>query len=146
MLNPVIQQETTGCGIAAVATILGKSYLEMKAVANAKGIYAEDESLWSDTGYVRRLLTEAGVRVAAEETPFESWDALPDLALLPIKHHQQDGREFWHWTVFQRVQDETFVLDSASYLPSNVRQDFVEMHPQWFIQVYPFDVKCIMQK
>lgn len=137
MLHPVIQQEATGCGIAAVATILGKSYQEMKAIANTKGIHAEDESLWSDTGYVRRLLTEAGARVAAEETPFESWDALPALALLPIKHHQRDGREFWHWTVFQRVQGEAFVLDSASYLASNIRQDFAEMHPQWFIQVYP---------
>lgn len=135
MLVPVIQQETTGCGIAAVATILGKSYPEMQAIANALGIHAEDQSLWSDTGYVRRLLTEAGVRVSAEEMPFESWEALPDLALLPIKHHQENGREFWHWTVFQRVQGEASVLDSASYLPSNIRRDFAEMHPQWFIQV-----------
>jgi hypothetical protein len=25
------------------------------------------------------------------------------------------------------------VLDSASYLPSNVRQDFEAMQPRWFI-------------
>ncbi|NLD14154.1 MAG: hypothetical protein GX665_03545 [Gammaproteobacteria bacterium] len=135
MLKPVVQQETTGCGIAAVATLLGKSYPEMKAVANAMGIYAEDESLWSDTGYVRRLLTAAGVQVAAEETPFETWDDLPDLALLPIKHHQDNGRAFWHWTVFQRVDGEGFVLDSASYLPCNIRQDFAGMQPKWFIRV-----------
>lgn len=30
MLNSVIQEETTGCGIASVANILGKTYLEMK--------------------------------------------------------------------------------------------------------------------
>ncbi|TDQ37290.1 hypothetical protein [Thiopseudomonas denitrificans] len=135
MLSPVVQQEATGCGIAIVATILGKSYPEMKAIANASGIHAEDESLWSDTGYVRRLLTGAGVQVATETKPFESWDTLPDLALLPIKHHQRDGREFWHWTVFQRVRGEAFVLDPASYLPSNIRQDFAQMHPQWFITV-----------
>lgn len=135
MLKPVIQQETTGCGIAAVATLLGKTYPEMKAIANGMGIYAEDESLWSDTGYVRRLLAVSGAQVGAEETPFESWDALPDLALLPIKHHQENGREFWHWTVFQRVQGKAFVLDSASYLSENIRQDFAEMRPRWFIRV-----------
>lgn len=57
MLKPVIQEETTGCGIASVANILGKSYAEMKAIANDMGIYASDEELWSDTQHVRRMLS-----------------------------------------------------------------------------------------
>lgn len=60
MLKSVIQEETTGCGIASVANILGKTYSEMKATANAMGIYAEDKSLWSDTQYVRKMLFHAG--------------------------------------------------------------------------------------
>lgn len=135
MLKPVIQEETSGCGIASVANILGKTYSEMKATANAMGIYAEDESLWSDTQYVRRMLTHAGVETSAGEILFESWDALPDLALLSIKHHQENGRKFWHWVVFKRIEDRDFVLDSASYLPSNIRTDFSEMQPKWFIVV-----------
>ena len=35
MLEPVVQKEATGCGIASVANILGKTYSEMKAAANA---------------------------------------------------------------------------------------------------------------
>ena len=135
MLNPVVQEEATGCGIASVANILGKTYAEMKAVANAMGIHASDKSLWSDTQYVRRMLSAAGVKTSAEELPFESWDALPDLALLSIKHHQEEGKNFWHWVVFKRVCDQLFVLDSASYLPSNIRQDFDAMQPKWFIEV-----------
>jgi len=135
VLNQVIQEETTGCGIASVANILGKTYPEMKAIANAMGIYAEDKSLWSDTEYVRRMLSRSGVATSAYETPFESWGALPDLALLSIKHHQEDGKDFWHWVVFKRVDGQAFVLDSSSYLPSNVRTDFNEMHPKWFIEV-----------
>ncbi|MFQ3787128.1 hypothetical protein [Halomonas sp. A29] len=137
MIRPVIQEEVTGCGIAAVANILGKTYSEMKARANAMGIYAEDKSLWSDTQYVRRLLSSAGVEASAEETPFESWDSLPDVALLSIKHHQEEGKNFWHWVVFKRVDGQDLVLDSASYLPSNVRTDFDEMQPKWFIAVKP---------
>ncbi|UCJ14865.1 hypothetical protein K5Q02_13375 [Pseudomonas sp. MM211] len=135
MLKPVIQEEISGCGIASAANILGKSYSEMKAIANAMGIHAEDESLWSDTQYVRRMLSSAGVKTSDGEIPFESWDALPDQALLAIKFHQEDGKNFWHWVVFKRVNDKPFVLDSASYLPSNIRQDFDAMQPKWFIEV-----------
>ncbi|WP_006748068.1 hypothetical protein [Thioalkalivibrio paradoxus] len=135
MLKSVVQEETTGCGIAAAANILGKTYSEMKAVANAMGIHASDKVLWSETEYVRRMLLSAGVDTADEETPFESWDALPDLALLSIKHHQEEGKYFWHWVVFKRVYGQPFVLDSAGYLPSNIRQDFDAMQPKWFIEV-----------
>ncbi|KEA61759.1 hypothetical protein ADIMK_3906 [Marinobacterium lacunae] len=135
MLKPVIQEETTGCGIASTANILGKTYAEMKSMANAMGIYAEDKALWSDTQYVRTMLSSAGVETSSEETPFVSWDALPDLALLSIKHHQQEGKNFWHWVVFRRLDGQAFVLDSASYLPSNIRTDFDDMQPKWFIEV-----------
>lgn len=132
---PVIQEETTGCGIASAANILGKSYSDMKAIANKMGIYADDKSLWSDTLYVRRLLSQEGVKTSNIETPFTSWDDLPDLALLSIKHHQQDGKNFWHWVMFKRVDGQAFVLDSASYLPSNIRTDFEAMNPKWFIEI-----------
>lgn len=135
MLRSVIQEETTGCGIASVANILGKTYPEMKAIANSMGIYADDKSLWSSTRYVREMLLSAGVETSPDEIPFESWDTLPDLALLSIKHHQEAGKNFWHWVVFKRVEGEGYVLDSASYLPNNVRTDFETMQPKWFIDV-----------
>jgi hypothetical protein len=134
-LKPVIQEETSGCGIAAVANILGKTYSEMKVVANAMGIYAEDKSLWSDTQFVRKMLANAGVETSADEIPFESWKALPDLALLAIKYHQEDGKNFWHWVVFKRENGEAVVLDSASYLSENFRTDFEDMQPKWFIEI-----------
>lgn len=135
MLEPIIQEETTGCGIASAANILGKSYAEMKAIANNMGIQASDESLWSDTQYVRRMLASQGVSTSDHETLFTSWSELPDLALLSIKHYQEAGKNFWHWVVFKRINGQEFVLDSASYLPSNLRQDFEAMQPKWFIEV-----------
>jgi len=134
-MQVIIQQEPTGCGIASCANILGKSYAEMKQVANSIGIFAEDKALWSDTEYVRQLLAEFGVQTSANEIPFTGWDNLPDLALLSIKHHQENGKDFWHWVVFKRIAGTPFVLDSAAYLDNNLRQDFTEMHPKWFIQI-----------
>ncbi len=134
-LNPIKQEETTGCGIASVANIAGKTYAEMKSIANSLGIFAEDKSLWSDTAYVRKLLATEGYSTSPTEIPFESWEALPDLALLSIKHHQEEGINYWHWVVFKRHFGEPFVLDSAAYLESNIRQDFEDMNPKWFIEV-----------
>jgi len=136
-IKPVIQEETTGCGIAAAANILGKTYEEMKSIANAMGIYASDESLWSDTLYVRKLLAASGVKSSPEEIPFRSWSELPDLALLAIKHHQENSTCYWHWVVFKRQDGNAVVLDSASYLVSNLRTDFEAMHPRWYISVTP---------
>lgn len=134
-MKPVIQEETTGCGIASVANILGKSYPEMKQIANAMGIYATDKSIWSDTQYVRRMLAASGFDTSEEEHPFISWESLPNLALISIKHHQEDGVNFWHWVVFTKENGKAVVLDSASYLSKNVRTDFDEMQPKWFIEV-----------
>lgn len=135
MLSPVIQEENTGCGIASVANILGKSYTEIRDTANAIDIYASDKLLWSDTQYVRRLLSNAGIKTSNDEIPFVFWDTLPDTALLSIKHHQEGDSNFWHWVVFKRIEGQPFVLDSASYLPSNIRVDFNMMQPKWFIEV-----------
>jgi hypothetical protein len=81
------------------------------------------------------MLANAGVQTSSSEEPFVSWEALPNLALLSIKHHQESGVNFWHWVVFERVDGQPFVFDSASYLPSNVRHDFEAMQPKWFIEV-----------
>jgi len=60
-MKPVIQEEVTGCGIAASAALIGISYQQAKQTANALGIYTNDQSLWSDTQYIRRLLLEFGI-------------------------------------------------------------------------------------
>ena len=135
MLKPVVQEEVTGCGIASVANIVGKTYKEMRVLANDMGIYADDKLLWSDTQYVRELLSSLGFVTSNHEIVFESWDALPDTALLSIKPHEEDGINFWHWVVFKRIEGQPFVLDSASYLPSNIRVDFEIMQPKWYIEV-----------
>lgn len=96
-MEVVIQEEATGCGIAACAVLAGLSYAEAKKRASALGIHASDASLWSDTEYVRKLLRHCGVSVSPEETPFESWEGLPDKALLAIKWRMERGKPFWHW-------------------------------------------------
>lgn len=131
----IIQEHVSGCGIASVANIVGRSYAEVNAKANSIGIFATDEALHSDTEYVRSLLQEYGIELSNNEFPFNSWEELPDIALLSIKHHYENGRPLWHWVVFKREQDNPVVLDSAAYLNKNERTDFEVMQPKWFIAV-----------
>ena len=134
-MEPVIQEEISGCGIAASAALAGISYAEAKRTANALGIYAADTSLWSETAHVRKLLREFNVSMSPKETPFESWEQLPDKALLAIKWRMEQGKPFWHWVVFVREDGESKVLDSKKALKSNIRRDFGRIKPKWYIEV-----------
>ncbi len=134
-MSVVIQEEKTGCGIASVANIVSLPYADVKGKANSIGIFAEDKALYSDTGYVRKLLSEYDVETSSKETPFLSWDNLPNLALLSIKYHEEAGVPFWHWVVFKRINGNPVVFDSAAYLDENKRIDFDSMEPKWYIEI-----------
>lgn len=134
-MKPVVQLERTGCGIAAVAAIAGVSYRRAQRTANRLGIFADDRRLWTETNYVRRLLQSYQLRPASTEQPFRSWGSLPDLALLAIKWHREQGRPCWHWVVFVRDSEGERVLDSKRSLTRNVRTDFGRMRPKWYITV-----------
>jgi hypothetical protein len=134
-VKAVIQEEVSGCGIAAVAALAGVSYGQAKRRANGLGIEAQDRSLWSDTDYVRRLLKTYGLHASSGEIPFSDWETLPDRALLAIKWHREKGTPFWHWVVFVRDGEDAYVLDSKKALTQNCRRDFGRMKPKWFIPV-----------
>ena len=134
-MQPVIQEERTGCGIASVAAIAGVSYGESAKLAATLGIHANDSTLWSDTAWVRRLLTAYLLAPWPEEMPFSSWQELPDCALLAIKWRLIAGKPHWHWVVFIRDDQGARVLDSKATLRRHCRRDFGRMHPKWFIAV-----------
>ncbi len=133
--TPVIQEEPTGCGIAACAALAGLTYDTARTRAAGLDIHAHDRTLWSQTAHVRRLLNALEIDTDPNERPFTSWEDLPDRALLAIKWRLIDGVPFWHWVVFMRTGQESVVLDSKAALKHNVRRDFGRMKPKWFIEV-----------
>jgi hypothetical protein len=134
-MKPVVQEERTGCGIVSVATLAGVSYRRAQRVANRLGIFAEDQRLWSQASYVRRLLRQFGIRATGTEVRFSSWRTLPHLALLAIKWHRVRGRSFWHWVVFWRGPKGAVVLDPKREFGMNRRTNFGRMRPKWFITI-----------
>ncbi len=134
-MKPIIQEEITGCAIASSAAIAGVSYSEAKKVANNIGIYADDPALWSETNYIRQLLKEFDVEADSKETPFTNWESLPYVALLSTKWHLENNKAFWHWAVFVREGNKSYVLDSKKSLKTHQRTDFWRIKPKWFIEV-----------
>lgn len=134
-MKPVIQQESTGCGIACVSAIVGLSYKKTRSIAGSLGIFADDDRLWSDTAYVRTLLNHFGYGAGARPLPFRAWPSLPDVALLALKWHLERGKPHWHWAVFVREHGQACVLDSKRGLRTNRRTDFGRMKPKWYLPV-----------
>lgn len=134
-IQPVIQEEQTDCAIAATAALAGVSYASAKNVAKTLGITASDSTLWSNTSHIRKLLSHYNINTRATETPFTTWKALPNLALLAIKWHKEKGTAYWHWVVFIRDTNGEYVLDSKKSLCTNIRTDFGRMNPKWFIAI-----------
>jgi hypothetical protein len=132
-MQPVIQEDKTGCGFASVATLAGVDYQQVKRVASQLGIEVKDPLLWSDTKYVRQLLTHYDLSPSPHTTSFTSWDSLPSLALLAIKWHKRNVCVFWHWVVFWRSPEGPVVLDPKQSLQKHFRTDFGRMKPKWFI-------------
>lgn len=130
-----MQEETTGCGIAACANLAQISYAEAKQLANSLGIYAEDKTLWSETAHIRQLLSALNISASEKQTAFDSWDELPEKALIALKWHEKAGNPFWHWAVFIRQGNNAIVIDSAERLKLPIRTDFGRMKPKWFIEV-----------
>ncbi len=133
----VVQQETTGCGIACAAMLAGISYTKAKQAAKDLGISPRDPALWSDTQPMHRLLAHLKIKTAQRQTPFTGWEKLPERALLAIKWHRENGVACWHWTVFVRENGKSCVLDPKKTLKHNRRTDLGRMRPKWFITVNP---------
>ncbi len=115
--------------------MLSLTYAQSKKIATTLGISADDERLWSTTQAVRKLLEHLGAKPGGAEHEFQSWASLPDLALLSIKWHLENGRSYWHWVVFVRDENGARVLDSKKSLRRHARTDFGRMKPKWFIPV-----------
>lgn len=130
------QEEPTGCGIASTAVLAGVTYQEAKKKANKLGIYADDKALWSETDYIRRLLLQFHIKADRKETTFNNWNDLPNLALLAINWHLEEGKPYWHWVVFVRESDNEYILDSSLKLENPMRTDLSNIQPKWYITIY----------
>lgn len=134
-MEPVVQEDPTGCGLASLAALTGQTYASAKRAAARLGIHVDDPQLWSDPGPMRRLLAHFRIPAGPDEEKFRAWSQLPDRALLAIKWHREASGPAWHWVVFVRDATGSYVLDPKRMLRTHRRTDFGRMKPRWFIRL-----------
>ncbi|NRB38353.1 MAG: hypothetical protein HRU20_07770 [Pseudomonadales bacterium] len=120
-MKRVVQQDDTGCGLACVAMLAGKSYRSVKKVAIDKYDLECDGHLYTGTTALVNLGREYGVDIGVKRRKFKGFENLPDRAILAINYREKDGN--WHWVVFQRKNGQEFVLDPKVSIKKDKRTD-----------------------
>ena len=132
----IIQEDSTGCGIACAAMLAGKSYQVVKKKAKSLGILTDDADLYSDTHHLKNLLASYNILIGKKKVPFKDWSHLPTVAILAIKYNENNNPPTWHWVIYQNQYNSPLVLDPKKELKSNLRTDFGKMKPKWYIKVH----------
>lgn len=133
-MKPIVQEDTTGCGIACAAMLAGTSYQAAKKQAEGLGIFVDDVRLYSDTRHLKQLL--ASYRIGTgRKIPFRNWERLPPVALLAIKYKENQRPPAWHWVVYLNRENGPVVLDPKRQLRNNLRTDFGRIKPKWYIKI-----------
>lgn len=127
-LTLVRQTDANGCGFACYAMVAGVSYAKAKAFVRRVRPKSTDVTSYLD---LHTAMAASGLAstLAKPKTPFTSWKKLPDRAIVAI--NRGDGKQGWHWVVFDRVGGVGFVLDPECEEP---RRDFRRMVGRGFIE------------
>jgi hypothetical protein len=125
-LAGVRQLDSTGCGVAIVATLAGVSYTQAKQVMFPSGSRGRGfRTGWRD---LRVGLEAFGVRFRGLARRTCAWEDVPDVAVVLVNQKPTGG----HWVVFVRDAERPFVLDPNSKQPGCRRTDIHRTRPhQW---------------
>lgn len=122
--------EDLGCGVSAIATIVGVEYDEARDAAKEFGKFLPDVGM--TLGQIKRTLDGLRIKSTYHRCRPGGWDRLPDLALLAVEikddHHavvfgRQDGKEY----IYDCREDEPRRRQETSYVLSD-RAGYIEIH------------------
>lgn len=123
----VRQRHSTGCGIAAAATLAGISYA--RAYREYRTLFPDEPSHRTDSPEIRTLVRRFGVRLG-RLVRTHRWTMLKRRCLVAVNYDRKT--DHWHWVVFEPTEEGGYVLDSKSKRPGGRRQDFRRMRLAWY--------------
>src|SRR3989304_5251799 len=130
-MKRVIQEDEAGCGIACVAMVTGKTYLQAKFFC-LKLFSPQTDSPPPPRHYqLQCALRKLGI--ATEKRPFRHWRAIETLSVVTISRRSDTG---WHWGVFVPNGDRPYILDPMPG-EGGRRDDFPGMKARGFYIAIP---------
>ena len=107
-MKRVIQDDEAGCGIACVAMVTGKTYLQAKRFFLERIFLPTDKKPHTRHYQLRRAHENFGIKT--EKRPFRYWRSIETDAIVPINRRRDGG---WHLVVFVQEGNRPYILDPA---------------------------------
>jgi ABC-type bacteriocin/lantibiotic exporter with double-glycine peptidase domain len=117
----VIQQDSTGCGIACIAMLAGQTYEQVRKLALSVTAFEEGGPFYTCTKDLVSLGAQYNLKIGIRRRKFKNYDALPDKAILAINYKEET--DTWHWVLFHRTADDQYVLDPMKSIKNEKRKD-----------------------
>ena len=106
MLKRIEQGDDSGCGIACVAMVTGKTYPQAKKFFLERVFLPTEKKPHTRHYQLRRALRM--LSVATEKRAFRNWRSIESLSIVPINRRQDGG---WHWVIFVPNGVRPYILD-----------------------------------
>jgi len=120
-MRRVIQRDITGCGLACIAMLSGKSYSEVRKKAMDKLGFEDHGVFYTNTSQLVSLGREFSLNLGKRRRKFKGYDALPNIAILAINYREKS--DTWHWVIYHKSSTKEYVLDPKKSIKNNKRTD-----------------------
>ena len=106
MIRRMQQCDEEGCGIACVAMVTGKTYLQAKKFFLERVFLPTERKPHTRHYQLRRALQR--LRIVTEKRAFRNWRLIESLSIVPINRREDGG---WHWIIFVPNGVRPYILD-----------------------------------
>lgn len=124
-MRRVIQEDTTGCGLACIAMLSGRKYKEVRKAALSELQFDEGGEFYTGTSDLVYLGQGFDLKIGKRRRKFKGFDLLPNKAILAINYKEKS--DSWHWVVFHRNNKEQYVLDPKKSIKTAKRTDLTRI-------------------
>lgn len=133
-IKRIIQEDSTGCGLACVAMLAGVEYRNVKSKAISMKLLPYHGPYYTRTSHLNKLLVSYTIQVK-HGRKVRNWKSLSSKAIIGINYKEKSNT--WHWALFVRENNgEEYVVDPKRNIKLNKRKDFGRMRLRSYIPVY----------
>ncbi|RWU03286.1 hypothetical protein DWB63_11835 [Pseudodesulfovibrio sp. S3] len=124
VMERVIQENATGCGLACVAMVARVPYAEVRSLAVEHLGFDSIGPFYTDLDDLRYMLDWYGYGVL-RWTPFKSYDSVSPLCVLEIER----SGIYNHWVLLIKCALDRYVLDPFPDVKTERRRDWWRLRP-----------------
>ncbi|NWK59845.1 hypothetical protein HYI04_10685 [Acinetobacter sp. SwsAc2] len=132
-IKRVIQEDSTGCGIACIAMVAGISYAEAKQITlNNEILKKSVKNFYTTTKDLVNVLNSIGIE-SSKGRKVRYWSSINTISIVGINF--LETTDTWHWVLFIPNEDTGYVLDPSKRVKTEKRTDFSRMRLRSYIPI-----------